>query len=324
MSWASTSVVNIGSGVLLQYRFKGNAGISTTLNWDYQTPGACEYVDLNGTVIASLYNNSNVTVAANALIVNAGPDTTMQFSSIQLDGSATGATTPYTWLWAPAGSLNNPAIPNPVASPAVTTTYTLTVTANNGCSGSDVITVTVGTIPTNLTLQDINIIDGEEYCYNALQVITVAGGGSYFTVQPGGSVIMIAGQKISYLYGTRVYAGGYMHGYITTTAQYCNTLPPPMVATAIEEPAQDVIDAHGYRVFPNPTSGDFTVMAVGKSGVQERAQIYVYGSYGELVDKGEFDGIHMKGISLAGKPAGLYFVRIKSESNETVLKIVKQ
>lgn len=47
------------------------------------------------------------------------------------------------YLWKPAEGLSNPAIADPVASPAVTTTYTVTVGNGSVCLTSDSVTVTV-------------------------------------------------------------------------------------------------------------------------------------------------------------------------------------
>jgi PKD repeat protein len=47
------------------------------------------------------------------------------------------------YLWAPGGSLSCTTCPNPVATPTVTTTYTVTGTDANGCSNTDVVTITV-------------------------------------------------------------------------------------------------------------------------------------------------------------------------------------
>jgi PKD repeat protein len=78
-----------------------------------------------------------------------------------------------------------------------------------------------GGIPGTLSVLDQVVTSGQARCYNALQTILVAGGGSVFQVQAGGSATFIAGQNIRYLPGTRVFSGGYMHGYITTNGQYC-------------------------------------------------------------------------------------------------------
>lgn len=63
--------------------------------------------------------------------------------SVQLNGSATGGTAPYTYKWTPAAGLNNTNIANPTASPTVTTTYTLTVTDSKGCTAATTVTVNV-------------------------------------------------------------------------------------------------------------------------------------------------------------------------------------
>jgi len=61
----------------------------------------------------------------------------------QLNGSASGGTPGYTFLWEPAEGLDNPNIANPVANPATTTVYTLTVTDEFGCVNTDQVTINV-------------------------------------------------------------------------------------------------------------------------------------------------------------------------------------
>ena len=82
-----------------------------------------------------------------AMTINQGPvvdagtiDSTYAGFSMNLNGSYSGGISPYTVLWTPAASLSNPGILNPVASPAVTTTYTLYVTDGLGCVGHDTVT----------------------------------------------------------------------------------------------------------------------------------------------------------------------------------------
>jgi len=59
-------------------------------------------------------------------------------SSTQLNGSGADF-----YSWTPSTGLNNTNIPNPIASPSVTTTYTLEVTDLFGCKDTDEVTVTV-------------------------------------------------------------------------------------------------------------------------------------------------------------------------------------
>jgi len=49
----------------------------------------------------------------------------------------------YSYSWSPVAGLDDPLSKTPEAKPAVTTTYTVTVTDANGCQTTDDITITV-------------------------------------------------------------------------------------------------------------------------------------------------------------------------------------
>ena len=66
-----------------------------------------------------------------------------QGSGIQLN--ATGGTT---YSWSPSTGLSNSTIANPIASPTVNTTYTLTATNSTGCSDTSVVKISVNPLPT--------------------------------------------------------------------------------------------------------------------------------------------------------------------------------
>jgi len=80
------------------------------------------------------------------LQADAGTDTEI-FSGtlVTLGGypTATGGTTVYTYLWSPADGLSSTTEANPDASPAQTTTYTLTVIDAAGCTAIDEVVVLV-------------------------------------------------------------------------------------------------------------------------------------------------------------------------------------
>ena len=84
-----------------------------------------------------------VTVAA-AVTADAGPDKTIASGgSAALQGSASGGVPPYSYSWSPTSGLNDPNIAQPTASPASTTTYTLTVTDDLGQTDTDSVTVSM-------------------------------------------------------------------------------------------------------------------------------------------------------------------------------------
>ena len=77
------------------------------------------------------------------LIVDVGPDQTIDLG---FSTNLNSVFTPFgfvTYEWTPADGLSCTDCPNPVASPVNTTTYTLTITDEDGCTASDEITVFV-------------------------------------------------------------------------------------------------------------------------------------------------------------------------------------
>ncbi|MCB2219785.1 MAG: hypothetical protein KQI35_05255 [Bacteroidetes bacterium] len=153
LSWASTNPANIGSGILVEFNFKAVAGSSTTVSWDTQIPGNCEYSSPDGFIYVTSFGNGSISIASNALVVDAGTDESINpGGSVQLDGSASGGVTPYAIQWTPDTWLSDASIFNPIANPPITTEYTLTVMDDNGCAGSNriVVSVAAGGIDLNL------------------------------------------------------------------------------------------------------------------------------------------------------------------------------
>jgi hypothetical protein len=147
LSWASTVTANINSGVLLNLDFLSYGG-TTALIFDVQTPGNCEIADGSGDPISTLYTNGSIAVAAQPLAVSAGPDLVMvPGTPVTLNASISGGNPPYQKAWSPSLSLSDTTVLQPIANPAVSTLYTLEVTDNSGCTGTDEMWVLVETIP---------------------------------------------------------------------------------------------------------------------------------------------------------------------------------
>jgi hypothetical protein len=193
--------------------------------------------------------------------------------------------------------------------------------AVNNPATSNSLIMSVTSVPLINVLQNINITGTQ--CYDAIQTITVAGSGTTFTVQNGGSATMIAGQNIIYLPGTLVKPGGYMHGYITTTAQYCIPMQSGMVA-AITGDGEITFGAQDLRVkiYPNPTAGEFTLEITGWAPANSfRAEIFSMN--GIRVMANEFTGDTKYPISLRDVPSGLFFLRIVAKDKVETIKIIK-
>lgn len=110
---------------------------------------------------------------------NAGAD----ISICQGNSTTLGASGGIIYAWTPTTSLSDPSIFNPVASPATTTTYTVTVTDASGCASSDSVKVTVNAFP----LPTINAGTSLAICAGESANLSVTGANTYLW-SPGTSL----------------------------------------------------------------------------------------------------------------------------------------
>jgi hypothetical protein len=154
-----------------------NAGTATsgTVNATGLTIGQTYYIMIDGQ--AGELCDYLITSVSGISVVDAGPPVSLcTGESTILHGS--GGTT---FSWSPTTGLSDPNIANPVASPGVTTTYTLTVTGSTICQGTDTVTVTVNPIPVaQLTVTSATFCRGNSIQLNA------SGGTSYLWIPSAG------------------------------------------------------------------------------------------------------------------------------------------
>jgi uncharacterized protein (TIGR02145 family) len=174
----------------------------------------------------------------------------------------------------------------------------------------------------NQVLTNIDVPIGSSKCYNATQTITVAGNGNSFSVQSGGSATMIAGQNIVYLPNTMVQSGGYLWGYIAPTGPWCITPSMPAVLTSQEEPTTVSVKSY-FKVYPNPTTGNFILELTGDVSVN-KVMVDIYGIWGEKLLSTKLNGERKHEFSLLDKPVGIYFIRVITGDKAETMKIVKQ
>lgn len=91
--------------------------------------------------------------------------------------AATGGTPPYSYSWNPATTLSNPSINNPTANPAMTTSYTATVTDNSGCTSTASTILTVNPNPV-VTVNSPTICAGQP-------AVLIAGGATTYSWNTG-------------------------------------------------------------------------------------------------------------------------------------------
>jgi gliding motility-associated-like protein len=123
------------------YSWTPAAGLSATnVQAPTITPAASTTYTVTGTLGACTTQQTLRVNLSPSPTVNAGADQSIIAGDmVQLSGTASQGT----YLWSPAAGLNAVNVLDPVASPQVTTTYTLSVTNPQGCSSTDDVVVTV-------------------------------------------------------------------------------------------------------------------------------------------------------------------------------------
>ena len=112
-----------------------------------------------------------VTVTVNALPAAAAGSDAAICAGDNITLTATGGDT---YAWTPSAGLSNAAIDSPVASPATSTTYTVTVTnTTTGCSNTDDVMITVNALPAAAAGTDAAICAGDNI------TLTATGGDAY-------------------------------------------------------------------------------------------------------------------------------------------------
>lgn len=128
-------------------------------------------------------SDDSILVIVNSLpLIDAGPDTSVCIGeSVGL--SATGAAS---YVWDPSPALSCTSCQQPVASPALTQTFYLTGTDNNGCQNRDSVMVIVNPLPIPTLSQDTSMCLGD----SALQITASGGIGYLWTPSIGLSCLL--------------------------------------------------------------------------------------------------------------------------------------
>nr|QNO55551.1 hypothetical protein JEPGKGNF_00013 [Methanosarcinales archaeon ANME-1 ERB7] len=128
----------------------GTGSVSYTVSINEGVANGAEIIN-SGTISGDLAeentDNNHYSVTSYAKVspvADAGSDKSISAGgSVVIGGSptASGGKSPYTYSWTPTTGLDDHTIANPIASPTSTTTYTVTVTDANLCTGTDSMTV---------------------------------------------------------------------------------------------------------------------------------------------------------------------------------------
>jgi PKD repeat protein len=190
-------------------------------------------------------------------------------------------------------------------SPTSTTTYTVTGTDINGCSGTDMITVTVSPLPTvSITPSTIDTL-----CVNGADPITLSGtpsGGTFTGPGLSGNVFQP---------GSLGGPGSYTLNYVYTDLIGCvGTSSLEVVLVSCLSLSENLIE--GLQLWPNPNNGFFNV-----SGVNENTVFSIYDATGRIVLERKAQSAENVQFRL-DVDTGLYFLHAKAGQQSAVIRLV--
>jgi hypothetical protein len=196
--------------------------------------------------------------------------------------------------------------------------------AHDHFEGNDTSVVNLFTfnVPPVLQVSDTTIAAGQTTCFNATNNISVAGNGALFQVLPGGSATMIAGMKISYFPGTKVFSGGYMHGYITSNGLYCGGMPPFAPIAPEESLLPEPMGSGDVILYPNPATDKLFIKNTRPSGTGT-ITLEIYNVVGKLMTRTTLQVPVSNFIDVSLFPPGIYLAVIRSDGGRQVCRFVK-
>jgi subtilisin-like proprotein convertase family protein len=303
---SSTSVCPADSVIL-----SGSGAVSYT--WDngvidnmaFLPSGTMTYM-VTGTDANGCMNTSTVTVTVNSnpvVTATASDNTVCAGDMVTLMGG--GAAT-YTW--------DNGVTDNTPFAATTTTTYNVTGTDVNGCQGTAATTVTVNALPM-VTMAAFN---PDTICFQTPGFTLTSG-------SPAGGVYSGPGVITGMFNPSAAGLGVFTVTYTYTDANSCSNTASSNVTiedcTGISEASAE----NSVSVYPNPTSGMFTLVYDNASFTEIRINIVdlqgklVYSSLDQN-NSVQFN----KQIALDGIAKGIYYIKLETGSSVTMKKLIVQ
>jgi hypothetical protein len=249
-------------------------------------------LSVTGTDANGCVNTDAITISASPLpTVDAGANI-VQCGDQNVTLTATGATY-YTW---------NNGVQNGVAfnAPFGVTSYIVTGVDTLGCSGSDVVNVTINEIPTATVT-----------AANALTLVASPSNGTFQWIDCATNTPILGATGSTF---TATDNGSY--AVIVTTGAGCSDTSDCAI---IDEVGLDNLDmTRGVTLYPNPTNGDVTVTLANLTNVSAE----VYDAQGKLInsittlENGTI-------IELSSVQPGVYMIRLSGDNFSSMERIVK-
>jgi hypothetical protein len=129
--------------------------------------------------------------------------------------------------------------------------------------------------------------------------------------------------------GTTVNSSGKLHAFITSQCIACSALTD-FVNDSIGFNGLNPLSAgqvgsngNGVSVYPNPTSGSFTLEFLNRTQ-QVPTVVEIYNAQGKLLFTERMPAVAKHKLSLTNEPSGLYFLRVITEMHVETIKVIRR
>lgn len=290
--------------------FNGTTGPGTITS-THETGALTFHFDSDGSVTKLGWAASFEALGELNCTITSNPEQMCEGMSAMLIATVSGGTGNYDCVWSPAESLSDPTIMNPIASPTETTTYTLVIDDGETVM-EDTYTLEVMAAPEPDLGEDMTIcvnhtVTLDATCPDATSYLWTPGGYTTPTIEVD---------------STGVGAGEITYTVLVTNSNDCETEDEITImfdpCTGISEFSDELT----LSVFPNPAS---TVLNINLSGVSESLEYRLLNYQGSEVYReeiGHLNGFTSQQIEIGNYASGIYYLRLKSNEEVIIKKIV--
>jgi len=257
-----------------------------------------------------------ITVNPPLEVISSASSAVCQGSNVQLNASASGGNGTYTYTWTPSAGLSNPNIPNPVASPTISTTYTVEVSDNCGTPVDSAMT-SVNEYPGStysLLVDDSICIPDNVYFW--LSNSTVPCNVGVWNFGDGSSATSCPPELHTY-----TVAGNYTVTFTMTDIHGCQSSRSTQVlvhlCTGIKDP--DPL-SDSFKLYPIPFSGELSLRF---EKINQERTVQIYDILGKEVFHSQITEMAAD-LDLTRLPSGIFFLQVSSGQERILRKISKE
>lgn len=295
----------------------GNSSVCAGAGLSQTVTGAASYTWNTGantnTVLLSPSTNTVYTVtgsdavgctgtASTAITVNSLPvlsitGNTAICTGATLSQTVSGASS-YTWSTGAISSTLQ-------VSPSTNTTYVVNGSDQNGCAGSTTVSITVNALP-NLTISSTQ----PTLCLNETASLSLSGANTYTWNDGSTNPTLIINPTLTTTYSV---TGMNING-CENTATFTQAVE---MCTGINKQEQNNLQ---LTISPNPGTGIYRLTF---DSVLENLTLDIYNSTGMMI-KHDFQKSDLNEIDLSAQANGLYYLVVRLQGNQFMVKLVKE